>query len=326
MFSSFFKELSEDLKKEKYTGAIGSVPDTVWYNKPHLSNVTMDECVEYAKSGKACNNSEGKICPYLGFKITDHSSKRGFCWIPHKNSSGQGYEYNPSSETEVENNPNDMQMYMTPVSDTVCTGNLNCIRDSELSKLDVAKKKLNDEVTKAKKKGEHIDVMKRALLNNITFEQALEQEKKIKANQEQIEMVAKKRKELEDLEEKWKQVNEKRSILKKANASTREVGVSLDMKINNNYDQISKLNSKLNRAAEMIQNNNKLFSMKGEMTKWLAIILGLFLVFAVGMILYYSAKNGKIKLPMGIGTHSLSKPSAPANPLTVSSPPSFRIP
>ena len=121
-----------------------------------------------------------------------------------------------------------------------------------------------------------------------------------------------------------KQKDSIQSVVNIASSQTK----TINSKIENNYDQISQLTSKILKTSEMIDNNNRLLFMKGKVTKVLIGILAGLAVLAVVMILYYSSKFGIINTPKALSgfiglnpknaTKSIStKITAPAHSVTM---------
>lgn len=300
--SDFWKYLGNKVKKQKdenitnanknYSGEVGYVPDSYLIGKKTHSNVTIDECIKYANQG------DGKSIPstYFGFSDTGKQTK---CWIPEKS------EY--SFDNQTINKPkktksSDMAMYFTPTSDISCRGNKDCIKQYEISKIEQLKKKYADQVKTSQKKAKDLILTKIALEKGITYEEAKQQQKNEldaqKAKKEMESKLKEQKKLLAQLSAAKKQQESIKGIVSMASTQTK----TINNKIENNYDQISQLNSKIVKTSEMINNNNRLFFMKGKVTKVLIIILSVLALLAVIMILYYSSKVGLIKTPKGLST------------------------
>lgn len=310
--SDFWKYLNNKVKKEdddnsnkNYKGEVGYVPDSYLIGKKTHSNVTIDECINYAKSG------DGRKTPsiYFGFRDSNDQTK---CWIPNK---GEYSFDNTKVNKPKRTKSSDMAMYFTPTGEIKCGSNKDCIKHAELSKIEQQKKKYADQVEEAHKKAENLALTKFALEKGITFEEA----------KKQRELELKARKATEDMHKK---INEQKKLLEKLNEAkkhqkslenafsavrgvygttdptntTNTTNTTIDSKIENNYDQISKLDSNIVKTSELIDNNNRLFFMKGKVTKVLVIILSVLAVIGVIMITYYSSKAGLIKPPKGLAT------------------------
>jgi hypothetical protein len=329
--SDFWKYLNNKVKKhhneviavnnKKYTGEVGYVPDSYLIGKKTHSNITIDECIKYANPG------DGKSPPstYFGFSDTGEQTK---CWVPKKN------EY--SFDNQIVNKPkktksSDMAMYFTPTGDISCGDNKDCIKQYELSKLEKLKKQYSDQVTAAQQKAADLALTKMALENGVTYEEAKQKQKvKLEAQKARELMKSKlleQKKLLAQLTAAKKQQKTIQGVVNIASAQTK----TINNKIDNNYDQISQLNSKIVKTSEMIDNNNRLFFMKGKVTKVLIIILAVLTLIAITMIIYYSSKSGLIKTPNGLAsfiglnpnnaTKSISaKLTTPANIITMGKP------
>lgn len=297
--SDFWKYLENKVKKQKdetvaeesknYSGQVGYVPDSYLIGKKTHSNVTMDECINYAKSGDGPST-------YFGFNDTGDQTK---CWIPNKGE----YSFNNTTVNKPKKTKaSDMEIYFTPTEDIKCGTNKNCIRQSELSKIEQLKKQYSDQVTAAQKKAADLALTRTALEKGITFKEAKQQQDAEKAAKDATanmhSKLEEKKRLLAHLTDVKKQHESIRGVINVASSETK----TINDKIENNYDQIAQLNSKIVKTSEMIDNNNRLFFMKGKVTKVLIIILAVLAVIAVAMILYYSSRAGLINTPKGLAT------------------------
>lgn len=299
--SDFWKYINNKVGKQQdrevanasknYTGQVGYVADSYLIGKKTHSNVTMDECIKYAKSG------DGKIngpSTYFGFNDTGDQTK---CWIPSKDE----YSFdNTAVHKPKKTKASDMGIYFTPTGDIQCGNNKDCIKQSELSKIEQLKKKYSDQVKAAQQKASDLALTRIALEKGITFEEAKQQQDSEMAAQvattKMHSKLEEQKKLLAQLNAVKKQHESIRDVVSVASAETK----TINDKIENNYDQISQLNSKILKTSEMIDNNNRLFFMKGKVTKVLIIILAVLAVIAVAMILYYSSRAGLINPPKGL--------------------------
>lgn len=329
--SDFWKYLDDKVKKQKnevvaeesknYTGQVGYVPDSHLIGKKTHSNVTIDECINYAKSG----NGTGTPSTYFGFNDTGDQTK---CWIPSKDEySFDNTTINKPKKTKA----SDMGIYFTPTNNINCGTNKNCIKQFELSKIEKLKKQYSDQVKAAQQKASDLALTKKALEKGITFEEAKQQQDSEKAAQvatkNMYSKLEEQKKLLAQLNSAKEQHKSIQSVFNVASAETK----TINNKIENNYDQIAQLNSKIVKTSEMIDNNNRLFFMKGKVTKVLIIILAVLALIAVAMILYYSSRTGLINTPKGLAkfvglnpknaTKSIAtKLASPANTITMGKP------
>ena len=172
--SDFWKYLNnkvkkpEDVTNEKksdYSGEVGYVADSYLIGKKTHSNVSIDECINYAK------NNTGGPSTYFGYNNSGNQTK---CWVPEKD------EY--SFDNQTVNKPkktksSHMAMYFTPTGDiSSCKNNKNCIKQFELSKIEKLKKQYSDQVVTAQKKAAELALTKKALDKGITFDEAKQQQ------------------------------------------------------------------------------------------------------------------------------------------------------
>lgn len=293
---------THDKKKENYSGIIGYVPESYTIDKESHSNVTIDKCMDYARSGRECGNDSSVPCPYMGFRVT--SGDRGLCWIPKKKEgSSTQYEYSLDDHTvnkKISTRSSDIPMYMVPADGVDCKDNKNCIRDYELNKLEQMKQKQMKDVEEAQKKASDLAITRIALEKGITFDEAKEEQEGMKKLKKAQDEARKLEKERVDLMQQLDDAKKRRDALKNVMAVTRSQKKTIDDKIDNNFDEISNLNSKILRTSELIDNNNRRFFLKGKVSTVLNWILFILALLAVGMIVYYSAKAGVIKTPKGL--------------------------
>lgn len=329
--SDYWNYLERKVKKKKdkelstnnrdYTGQVGYVPDSYLIGKKTHSNVTIDECINYAKMGHDRNNVPSI---YFGFNDTGDQTK---CWIPKSGEySFDNKTYNKPKKTKI----SDMSMYFTP-GDIKCGNNKNCIKQFELSKIEKLKKKYYDDVKNAHKKAEDLILTKKALEKGITFEEAKKEQDAENVAKEATKKMYKKLEEQKKLIAKLNNIKKNHDSIKNVVNVVSSKTKTINDKIDDNYDQISQLNSKILKTSELINNNNRLFFMKGKVTKVLIIILGILTLLSVVMILYYSSRKGIIKIPKGLttfvglnpknATNSISKKLlSPSNPITMGKP------
>lgn len=299
--SDFWKHVMNKIKKEKdtaitegsknYTGEVGYVPDSYLIGKKTHSNVTIDECINYAKSGDGTGSTPST---YFGFNDTGDQTK---CWIPKK---GEYSFDNATVNLPKKTKSSHMAIYFTPTGGISCGTNKNCIKQFELSKIEQLKKQYSDQVATAQKKAADLTLTRKALEKGITFEEAKKQaqiEEETEATKKKMQSKLEEHKQLlQNLTDLKKQKDSIQSVVNVVSSQKK----TMNSKIENNYDQISQLNSKIIKTSELIDNNNRLFFMKGKVTKVLIIILVVLAVIAVAMILYYSSKTGLIKTPKGL--------------------------
>ena len=185
--SNFLEEIERRIKKknekkeENYSGIIGYVPESYTIDKESHYNVTMDKCINYARSGKECGNNSSVPCPYMGFRIT--KGDRGLCWIPKKKEGSKTqYEYsidNHSINKKISTRSSDIPMYMVPAEDVDCKDNKNCIRDYELNKLERMKQEQMKDVEEAHKKASDLAITRIALEKGITFDEAKNEQERM---------------------------------------------------------------------------------------------------------------------------------------------------
>lgn len=329
--SDFWGYLENKVKKEKteeaennknYIGEVGYVPDSYLIGKKTHTNVTIDECINYAKSGDGKTNVPSI---YFGFNDTGDQTK---CWIPLKDEySFDNTNVNKPKKTKL----SDMGMYFTPTEDIKCGSNKECIKQFELSKLENLKKQYYNQIKVAQQKASDLILTKTALEKGITFEEAKKQQDAEKAAEKATQnmhiKLEEQKKLIAQLTDAKKHHESLKGVVNVVSSETK----TINDKIVNNYDQISKLNSKIMKTSELINNNNRLFFMKGKVTKFLIIILGILALISVVMILYYSSKVGLINTPKGLvnfvglnpmnATKSISgKIITPANSITIGKP------